>query len=278
MLENLLIKVLRFFDLCGFCTEYNVILSKKGHNKLSIILFSFHIINFVVLCNILYPFMANPMERFDAISRFNDCVKFGGLLLNYSGTLIASMRMRSSQRKIWESLLKNQHQTNNFTNSNILRCLKFKSLFYVVMTFSAAIPALPAIWASPREWLLTQAHFWYSFYFLIFIHQTRVFYYSLHLDLLLDEFKLIDQLIDEIKFLLKYPNGCEGEKMEINCEKVKQIRQSYEKIQCFVNRLNNVFGLAHFITVIFCFVEPLCEFNFLYWRIKKDLPIWFPSI
>lgn len=270
MFPNFIIIVLQYFDFCGFCTEHNVISSEKSRSKQSILIFVIHIINFIAqFAIIVIRFIMHPILNFNAISRMNDYIKYIGVLLSYSGSTIELMCSRRYQRSIWKLFIKNHCGTNTAFKSNLFHCLRFKCILYFIVNLCASIRIFSFV---IPYWQTTEAPFWCSLYFLFFMHQSKVFFYSFYIDLVINEFKSINNIILSEKNLSFELKEQKTKKVGRNCEKVKRIRHNYQSIQSMVDCLNNIFGWSQFITVIYCFSVLVCEFNYLYWRIVKLQP------
>lgn len=263
MHSHFLIAILQYFDLCGFCTEYNVILSKKCTNQYAILIFFIHIINILVICVILYPFLVDPIAKFETIARTNDYTKFAGLVLTYVLSINESICNRRSQRHIWTLFMQNQRETSLRKKLNLLRRLQRRSLIYFFVSFCAAVRFTFKFFV---DWKISHAHFWLTFYVLIFMQRTRIFYNFLYYDIILEELESINALINGVKF---------SKKIKISKKKriVKQIRYSYQTIQLMVDNLNDVFGWSHFITIICYFVLVVCELDYFYWCFVEGIPV-----
>lgn len=268
MLSKYKIMILKHFDFHGFCTEV-FLFDKTPRSKYPLLIFCLHIISILAQCIILHHFMRNPILKFDAVSSTNDVIKFISLIVFYASVIIESICKRRSQQKMWH-IYKEILQTCDPSSSTNHRTL-FMFLLYLAITFFACIRStLNYI----RESTADQWHFWVCFFFLIYLYQTRVFQYVFYLELLFEELKSIGQKIDDMKDL----NSSVNHNDDLVCSELVKIRRHYGLLHSMVYYFNDVFGWSHFITIIFCFLIILSEFNYMYWRLITHLPMYLSSI
>lgn len=250
MLPRFTIFVLKYFDLFGYFTEYEVILNEKPSKNHVFIILSIHTILFSSICIISW----NQFHLVANIFGVNDFIQLTLAATIYCSVIIESMCKRKSQQKIWL-----MYKKISIIPAPVDHLL-LKSLLYVILNVGAAIRTLDSC---VRMSTLKQFPYCVSYIILHFMFKTRIFYYAFYLEIFSSELKSIIQMV------------CKRSKP---LQKLKKIRQRYELFSLLIDCLNDLFGWAHFITIVYAFLAVVAEFNFYCWCLTNDIPIQWLSI
>lgn len=269
MISNVVTTLLQYFDLFGFCTEYEVALNKMRNKNQTFIIFGVHVLILFIICIMLYNqfVFRRPIVGDDAIFGVNDFIKLASATLVYFAIIVESVYKRPSQRKIW--IIYKLSDNNPIPIKHLL----LKCLFCVVVCFSAVLRTLHTFMGLP----LVQLPLWFCYTTLNLMFGTRIIYYVFYSEFLFGELKSISKLIRKFKI---YSESNET-KININrssCDTLKLIRSRYELFRTIINNLNDVFGISHFITIMYCFLVLCSEFNYLYWCFSNNISMHWPSI
>lgn len=267
MHSELTIIILQYFDLFGFFTEYKVILNKPQSKLYTFTLFGTHMVLIVSICIVLYyEFVIRSPITGNVVFGVNDFIKLACATLVYLTVVVESVCKRQLYEEIWTI-----HKQSD-KGLDLIKYLYLKCLLYFILCISAAIQTFHGLGRSTFD----QLPFCICFIVLKLVFRTRIFYYAFCLELFFGELKSIGQLANEITVL----QSCDT-KMDINrlsCAKLEIIRQRYELFCSIIDNLNNIFGLSHFISVIFCFLVILSEFNYQYWCWNNNFSIHWLSM
>lgn len=236
-----LVYFLSYFDFWGFCTEYNY------RPKIVHSIFLFH-----CLLGIAFTFfIADHIRNYDenGLANVNEIVKFVGSMVVYWSSIIESYWKRTYQKKFWNI----QKQLNNSINNRSYSKKLWKKLWFIVM-YTSVITIYFTNFIIRR--IFTEGHiqFWITFTFVKFMYLNRIFYYILHLKLILFELETIWRRLQ----VHSSPN------------QYRRIRQQYQAVVDLCDCVNSVFEWSNFVTILYTFLLTLTDLNWVYWQ-------WFNS-
>lgn len=275
MFPRYIILLFMYFDLYGFCTEYKTLLDKKCSKKYLFIIFGLHVPIFLFVCFVLYRVFTviRPIAKTDSVFRVNDSIKFAMSAIIYFSIIIESMYKRRAQRKIWFIYKRIYGNAYHPIKRPLLKCL-----FYLAMNILSIKRTIDTFFG-----LTTIERFPFRVCYIItnVMCRTRIFYYVFYLELFFGELKSVNRIVQEIKVLNRSSESKESSKEYINrkiCRKLKILRRNYSMFNSIIYNLNDLFGLSHFITIIFCFMTVLSEFNHIHWSLSNNVPLCWTSI
>lgn len=236
MYSHRLVSLLKFYDFCGFNTQYST--SAKYHRQ-SRIIFSVHIfIAFALFLSIFYILSIfksslKPLEALSEISVYSIC------LITYCSILIESYIHQKNQRHFWQL-----YENINRDKQTIIK-LRFhlgKILIYFLSNLSNVIGF---ILEGNFEIIVFIVYFYLSN-----VGHLRIFYYSFCLELIECQLKAIKiEMIDQNRTKI---------------DGLKWTRNVYRIIYEMSEEMNETFDWLHSFVVMFCFHYILNDLNWAY--------------
>lgn len=237
----------RYFDLCGFFTEYKQSKHQIYNNR--IILAVFICIGIISRCLTLEYF--KRYER-DALGGINDVVKLEGFQIFFWTTLIESYFKRRKLRNCW-IILRLIHKNYQNKNNNLNR---FRWIF--IFSCATFIVTHSRLTYSVFEFNVKYRYFWFSYMFNMVIILSRLFYHTIFMEIIRNELKTIHQEIQKLVTNVMWT--------KCTMDRLKSIREYHAMVYHFSETINCVHGWSNAITILFSFTLLLCDINWVYWK------------
>lgn len=261
--------VLRYFDFCGFCSEFNT--QKRQRNYATFILILHCIIGIFATFSIV-QYLRLWAE--DQLGTLIDIVRLFGVLFVYLSSMIELYSKRRYQKEFWK-IYQNidmefcrQHSRIPRNYLWTLLYIPTASMFYVIHYAYVAIAK--------------QNYYFYGFTysFIILMYQNRVFYYLLYLKIVETELQIIGQEVNEFHNVFQMKNNYKLAKgnyllRKFNVDRLKWIREYYQNVHGLCECINETFGWSNFLTIINSFTIIITHINWIYWRYFNAIGFFF---
>lgn len=236
----MLTKLMFYFDLCGFCTEYSQSIFRNILNR--IIFFIQHVFLVFSVTFIIYKhILDNLLETKEVLA--NDAMRTYTALLTHWLIITESYGSRKSQHKYWTIF----NQIQQLQNKPQMKLRKF-----------TVICALNIIWT-----ICSMASFMYQYFVMewqniafsvIFFTQTQVFqnrihFYSLYLNIVYEHLDCVLRELDIVS------HRC------TNNTDLRMLRIKYVLIVESIDCINHIFGWSNAVNILFSFNMLLSQIN-----------------
>lgn len=264
-----LLRILKVFDVCGFCTSCSI-LSRKRNCRNTIYLVHILIALSLTLFKIYLVFnFYSDMAFAEAISEF---LQYAVSLSTYWIIIVDSIVHQKQHRHFWAIC----HRINSkFASQSDLTFLTFRIQFGEY--FVAAILTFGL-----RCWIISDAFYIQveiAFSTLIKLCQVRLFYYLFCLEIVHSQFTIVE---NEFKVTLRVHRQQRAHSIQIfNISKIesfeqqrlKWVREYFACVYEMSEGLKIFFGWSHVAVVLSCFYIFLTEFNWIYVHYDEFSPI-----
>lgn len=237
--------LLRFFDICGFCTEFQR-RNSKWNRYCDFHIFLCHIFCAFTLTTFAIQFSMQPLVLNDVLpSTVNNVLQNTVGMFVYWTIIIESYSIRTIQKRFWR-LYERVRTSRSNCNDLWLRNYSIKLIEY-------SVTVLPILLYHMFFFINFVGNFFFfrlGYLFSTAMYQYRVFYYLFYLEIIKYELKCI-----RFKLHIVSPDGIKCDSMTSN--DLKFINQYYHWIHELSECINQIFGYSHFATILFCFLHPL---------------------
>lgn len=279
MFTKWIVILLKFFNFCGFHTEFS---DSASHKKLGKRLFLIHIIWAIAMTYFAVAFTSQALYKETAIPYVINLLLqlFNGILTHWL-IIVESYKQRSVQRKFWQIYEHIKHH-NKYCKRPALRFYSISFVHYCVVVIGIQLFFLSYYlqyvannWYFRLSYLVTQMSYHY-----------RVFYYIFFLELIKFELKIIKNELKDIAVLTNFHSSfirranqrtkqhrryscCTSAVNCVNENNLKRINAYCQLVNELSRCLNQVFGLSHFATILYCFHMPLTDANWALWELDQ---------
>lgn len=248
--------LLKFFDICGFCTEAP---NSKTHQKCDLFIFLCHICCAFTLSSFVIKFSMQPIVLNDVLpSVVNTVLQNTGGMFVYWTIMIESYFQRKTQKRFWlqyeKSITFRIHCKSSWLHNYLIK---------IIEHFIVVIPILVYCMHYFMYFVGNYFFFRLAYFFSIAINQYRVFYYMFYLEIVKYELKNIKSKLQQLEVSSKNVGHDFSNENTIDND-LKSINQYYQVICELKECINQVFGLSNFTTILFCFLLPLTDTNWAY--------------
>lgn len=258
-----MIFILRYFDIWGFCTEFQ---TTKNSNKYYLVIFVIHIlIDFIASWSIV-TFLKRPTE--DTLGHVNDVIKLGSILFVCILSITESYVKRNNQRTFWD-IFQEIEQSYRSKQSFQLKSYLKKFAFFIIGSITSSLYLL--LYSYYNSSIFTQYPiFWLNFEMVTKVYQNRVLYYLFYLELVENELRMIERIAEDaaqgsnLTMNNNNGNGKNG-KIQTHEDNLKRICEYYQLTRKLSEELNLAFGWSNAATVLFSFGLILTDLNWVYW-------------
>lgn len=242
-------KLLFYFDIFGFCTQFNKI---KNQSKVYRIIFIIHVLLATASSFIIWAYLKRSTA--DKLGAINDAFKLCLTPVVYWLSICEHYSKQQMQTKFW-NIIQQMHEKSHAHHKPRFRAyvlvISTYSLLYVLMYFNYLFRIF-------TDYKLAFMLLWSSFTFVGLFRINQFFYYLLCLEFLKTELEMIELNIEGIL------NECNSS----DCFKL--IRQFYDSIYDLKEIVNSVFGWSNVAAIVVSFQLVLAEINWFYWRIFNN--------
>lgn len=268
MYPKWMLNLLLYFDLWGFCTQFN---RSPNSNQVKIdrLIFIFH----MIFASIATLFICNYLKRpdNDTLANINDVLKFTDLLLVYWLSIFELYTNRRIQKEFW-SIVRYIDKRFCSLQRFDLGHYPLKIKIYFTLTILNNCIFFNRIFSTAR----TDFVYLCLCYMLItWIHQNRSFYYLFYLEWIRQELKRVNYEAHEIvatyeSSLLRTRNAF----MKIfHRNRFKWLRQYYGSTYDLSDEMNMVFGWSNVAVILVSVHLILADVNWFYWKLfNKNNP------
>lgn len=258
MYPKWMLRLLFYFDLWGFCTQFRP--NQPQFDRFILVL---HILLASITTTFISKYVFRPGN--DRLGRVNDICKFTVLLLLYWLSIFELYFKRKSQRHFWCIV--------HYIDKHFCSLQRFDLGFYTLkikIYLSLSIIANVFFFKRLLTTTLTEyIYFWLCYLFIIWIYQNRSFYYLFYLEWIKHELKRVNHEANEIvatyySYFLK-TNNLFTKKFHRN--RFKWLRQYYGSTYDLCDAMNIVFGWSNAVTILGSVHLIVADFNWFYWKL-----------
>lgn len=248
LLPNQILRMLKFFDICGF----NSGLTKLTQNKKSIwIIYSVHISLAVFFTLFKCYFILIYYPSLGVVEKTSKFCEYMVALCSYWLIIFDSISNWREHRKFWD-IFQQIHEYYSSQHNFTPRIYMFKMIEFFSMTTFLIIMGLIT---DDLELFAVVC----SYLILVKLSQFRIFYYLFCVEILYHQLKSIEKQIEDM-MILDSISRCEISK------RLKFIRGYFHCIHELSNQLNQIFGWSQVAVILFCFQIFLSDFNDIYFH------------
>lgn len=256
-------KLLFYFDLWGFCTQFK---PHPKQQKIDFFILFVHIVLALISTILIFTYLTRPID--DTLGTLNDTLKFTVLLVSYWLSIFELYFNKKILQNYWKLFEFMDHRFSShqqFLLGNYL----FKMKIYFVVSMSANCVYFQRLISNSGIKFL---YFWISYVFVVLFYQNRSFYYLFFLEIVSYELNQIDREINQIlsdcdnlnnKFIRKKRIFIE----EFCHNRFKWIRNYYQSIYDLNGIINKIFGWSNVVTILLSFHLVLADVNWFYWKL-----------
>lgn len=252
--------VLRYFDFCGYCSEFKT--HKRQRNYAKFILILHCIIGIFATFSIVQYLRLWSDDRLGTLI---DIVRLFGVLFVYLSSIIELYSKRRYQNEFWKIYrnidMQFCRQQGRIPRNYLWTLLYIPtvSMFYVIHYAYVAIAKRNCYF------------FGLTYSFIILMYQNRVFYYLLYLNIVETELQIIGQEVNQFNnvFQMKTDSKLTTRNcllLKFNVDRLKWIREYYRNVHGLCECINETFGWSNFLTIINSFTIIVSHLNWIYWR------------
>lgn len=243
MFARRVVLILKFFDFCGFFTEYSY---SNRYQQVIYIVFILHIF-FAVYFTFFLRCVLFSIRSLKLLDSINEFVQYQSSLHSYYILIIESFVHRKKQRFFWKIYKKIEDRSNFKCRLYSLKLIEFFVVLFVTNTICLYLSNI-------------ETHVWLGYTILNAINNIRLFYYIFYLELIRLELKCIEKTIKEMIELSRF-SIVYYQHRNIYFKKIRD----YYAITCeLIDHLNEIFGLSNFSTMIYHFFYLFTILNYAY--------------
>lgn len=240
--------LLKYFVIWGFHPEISA-----HHRKISI-LFVIHVVLACFLTGSMISFIVHSnLTTESCLNLVNDWIQYVSALIAYWIIILEAYIQRAYQRKFWIVYQNIDLYSFKRLIPN-LRNYRLKFLEYFVIFLMIQIRLIGYFITLEQE----AFSFLFTYFMVVKMYQSRVFYYIFYLELIKDELISIEKKLKTIVSI----SDCSVHDVSRNW--FKELREYYKSVYEMVNCINEIFGWSQFITILFCFHLPMTDLNWAY--------------
>lgn len=265
MLPTWIIKLLWFFEYCGFNTEFTTILPKQDISRVQkVCILTAHLTVLSVSVFWIYQALVTINAVVGGVGTANDFLKIFTGIVAYILFLTESRLMRCKQQRFWQ-VFKEIDARFCFRIRFSFDEYLFKTFQWIVgVTFCHTTMAIAFYHAYGFELLVYQ---WVSFVVIVVPQQLRQAYYFLLVELLSNELHVIERETFQMAKVHKIRYDLQNNLRDsFQRERLKWIRGYYDLLFEMSECLNRVFGWSSVASFLHTFLIFATDLNWLYWR------------
>lgn len=254
-------KLLFYFDLWGFATQFN---KCANQSIINFLIFSLHILLALTSSYVIIEFLLRPMD--DIIGTINDTMKFVTLLLAYWFSIFELHFNRREQSNLWQLM---GHIDQQFYSHRHFFLAKYniKIIAYFSITTLIYLDFLQhMLFKYQTEFL----GFWFTHVLVAIALQNRSFLYLFYLELIKYELKIIVREVSEMKNVNKKNANLVMRKLHRS--RFKWTRQYYESVHELCRLVHCALGWSNVTVILFPFYVILLDIAWLYWKVINGYP------
>lgn len=235
--------ILKFFDFCGFFTEYSY---SPAYQLVIYIVFILHIC-FAIFFTLFIGYVLFSIKSLKLLDSINEFVQYQSSLHSYYILIIESYLHRKEQRCFWKIYKQINDKTNFECRSYSQKLIEF----FVVGLVTQSI-----------TFYLTYVNIsvWFAYAMLNIINHFRLFYYIFYLELISSELEFIETKIKKMVELSRFS----FEYCQQRNSYFRGIRVRYAVISELIGHLNKIFSSSNFSTMMYQFYFLFTSLNYAY--------------
>lgn len=253
-------KVLLYFDLWGFSTQFEISKQQSVFNRVFLPL---HLILVSMATTVIVIFLNRPTD--DSLGSLNDILKLNSKLLIYWLSLLELNSKHRMQKQFWTILAEFNTQLRHKPYFNF-RAYTIKMIVYFVLLMLFYLNYISFfIYSKINEMILY--FMWISYFLVATYHKNHLFYYLLHLEFVIFKLKIVCNELDEMLNCTNKVKESKNPQLNFPGNQLKWTRKCYESIYELCNVINGVFGCSNAAAIPLSFLLILTDINWIYWKI-----------